>query len=194
MTGNQIAVADLIKSVSVLEYRPGAGDQNDELKEVARHVQVSWSMALAEVNENTYLQADAEGNLILLERDVSGVTEEDRRRLMLRGDMLLGEQVNRIRRIDMATVSDAPVVPRAFFATVRYTISHTTNTYANHNFQSGRGLHISLRPHRPFESRPAHPLAVGAGQIRQEPWRLPLPQLPRLQEPGPRGGRAEPLR
>lgn len=122
VTGNQIAVADLIKSVSVLEYRPGAGDQNDELKEVARHVQVSWSMALAEVNENTYLQADAEGNLILLERDVSGVTEEDRRRLMLRGDMLLGEQVNRIRRIDMATVSDAPVVPRAFFATVEGSI------------------------------------------------------------------------
>ncbi|KAL1643749.1 hypothetical protein SLS58_004765 [Diplodia intermedia] len=122
VTGNQIAVADLIKSVSVLEYRPGSGEQNDELKEVARHVQVSWSTALAEVNENTYLQADAEGNLILLERDVSGVTEEDRKRLLLRGDMLLGEQVNRIRRIDMATVSDAPVVPRAFFATVEGSI------------------------------------------------------------------------
>ncbi|KKY22382.1 putative uv-damaged dna binding [Diplodia seriata] len=122
VTGNQIAVADLIKSVSVLEYRPGGGEQNDELKEVARHVQVSWSTALAEVNENTYLQADAEGNLILLERDVSGVTEEDRKRLLLRGDMLLGEQVNRIRRIDMATVSDAPVVPRAFFATVEGSI------------------------------------------------------------------------
>ncbi|KAL0260571.1 hypothetical protein SLS55_004260 [Diplodia seriata] len=122
ITGNQIAVADLIKSVSVLEYRPGGGEQNDELKEVARHVQVSWSTALAEVNENTYLQADAEGNLILLERDVSGVTEEDRKRLLLRGDMLLGEQVNRIRRIDMATVSDAPVVPRAFFATVEGSI------------------------------------------------------------------------
>lgn len=123
VTGKQIAIADLIKSVSVLEYKAGAGEQSDELKEVARHVQVSWSMALAEVNENTYLQADAEGNLILLERDVSGVTEEDRRRLMLRGDMLLGEQVNRIRRIDIATVSDAPVVPRAFFATVSH--SHT---------------------------------------------------------------------
>ncbi|KAB2579269.1 DNA damage-binding protein 1 [Lasiodiplodia hormozganensis] len=122
VTGNQIAVADLIKSVSVLEYRPSAGEQNDELKEVARHVQVSWSTALAEVNENTYLQADAEGNLILLERDVSGVTEEDRKRLMLRGDMLLGEQVNRIRRIDMATASDAPVIPRAFFATVEGSI------------------------------------------------------------------------
>ncbi|GME24473.1 uv-damaged dna binding protein [Neofusicoccum parvum] len=122
VTGNQIAIADLIKSVSVLEYRRGANEQGDELKEVARHVQVSWSMALAEVNENTYLQADAEGNLILLERDISGVTEEDRKRLMLRGDMLLGEQVNRIRRIDMATVSDAPVVPRAFFATVEGSI------------------------------------------------------------------------
>ncbi|GME62029.1 uv-damaged dna binding protein [Neofusicoccum parvum] len=122
VTGNQIAIADLIKSVSVLEYRRGASEQGDELKEVARHVQVSWSMALAEVNENTYLQADAEGNLILLERDISGVTEEDRKRLMLRGDMLLGEQVNRIRRIDMATVSDAPVVPRAFFATVEGSI------------------------------------------------------------------------
>lgn len=149
MTGNQIAVADLIKSVSVLEYRPSAGEQNDELKEVARHVQVSWSTALAEVNENTYLQADAEGNLILLERDVSGVTEEDRKRLMLRGDMLLGEQVNRIRRIDMATASDAPVIPRAFFATVS---RHSSVFFRALTEQlAGRGLHIPLRSHHPVE-------------------------------------------
>jgi hypothetical protein len=34
--------------------------------------------------------------------------------------MLLGEMVNRIRRIDVATAEDAVVKPRAFLATVSY--------------------------------------------------------------------------
>ncbi|KAK7527041.1 DNA damage-binding protein 1 [Phyllosticta citriasiana] len=122
VSGKIIAIADLMKSVSIVEYHPGDGERNDRLTEVARHLQVSWSTALVEVKENTYLQADAEGNLTLLERDVSGVTVEDQRRLVPRGDMLLGEQVNRMRRVDVAIATDAPVIPKAFLATVEGSI------------------------------------------------------------------------
>ncbi|KAK8212136.1 DNA damage-binding protein 1 [Phyllosticta capitalensis] len=122
VSGRIIAIADLMKSVSLVEYQPGDGERNDRLTEAARHLQVSWSTALAEVKENTYLQADAEGNLTLLERDVSGVTAEDQRRLVPRGDMRLGEQVNRMRRVDVAIATDAPVIPKAFLATVEGSI------------------------------------------------------------------------
>ena len=147
-----------MKSVSLVEYQPGDGERNDRLTEAARHLQVSWSTALAEVKENTYLQADAEGNLTLLERDVSGVTAEDQRRLVPRGDMRLGEQVNRMRRVDVAIATDAPVIPKAFLATVSElllssaVVSNKTNTII-----TGRRLHLPLRAHRALQNRPPPP-------------------------------------
>jgi DNA damage-binding protein 1 len=118
VNGSQIAIADLMKSLVVLEYQRGDAGLPDTLAEVARHYQTTWATAVAEVDDNTYLESDAEGNLMLLARDQHGVTEDDKRRLNVSGEMLLGEMVNRIRRIDVATSADAVVVPRAFMATV----------------------------------------------------------------------------
>ena len=66
----------------------------------------------------TCISADADTNLMVLERDSKGVTEEDRRRMRTVSELRLGEMVNRIRRIDVATAPDAVVIPRAFMATV----------------------------------------------------------------------------
>jgi DNA damage-binding protein 1 len=118
VNGSQIAIADLMKSLVVLDYQRGDAGLPDTLKEVARHYQTTWATAVAEVDENTYLESDAEGNLMLLSRNQNGITEDDKRRLNVNGEMLLGEMVNRIRRIDVATTPDAVVVPRAFMATV----------------------------------------------------------------------------
>ncbi|OCK77712.1 DNA damage-binding protein 1 [Lepidopterella palustris CBS 459.81] len=118
VNGNIIAIADLMKSVSVVQYKPGEGGLPDTLIEVARHFQTTWGTAVAEVAEDTYLESDAEGNVMVLYRDTNGATEEDRRRLQVTSEMLLGEMVNRIRRIDVATAPDATVIPRAFLATV----------------------------------------------------------------------------
>lgn len=118
MSGNTIAVADLMKSVSILDFRRGKAGAPDALVEVGRHFQTAWGTAVAEVDVNSYLESDAEGNLMVLARDPDGVTEDDRRRLQITSEMLLGEMVNRIRRIDVATTPDAAVVPRAFLATV----------------------------------------------------------------------------
>lgn len=72
--------------------------------------------------ENTFLQSDAEGNLVVLQHDVNGFSEEDKRRLRVTSEMLLGEMVNRIRRIDVSPTPGAIVIPRAFLATVEGSI------------------------------------------------------------------------
>lgn len=122
--GDIIAVADLMKSVSLLRHevsQPGVAGQ-DILKEVARHYQSVWGTTVAEVDEHQYLETDGDGNLLLMRRDVDGVTDEDRRRLKVEAEMCLGEMVNRVRRIDVATQDAAVVQPRAFLGTV----SHST--------------------------------------------------------------------
>ena len=85
----------------IVEYTRGEAGLPDKLSEVARHYQTAWATSLAEVDENTYLESDAEGNLVLLYRDPDGVTVDDRKRLNLSAEMHLGEMVNRIRRIDV---------------------------------------------------------------------------------------------
>jgi DNA damage-binding protein 1 len=118
VNGSLITIADLMKSAVVVEYKRGDKGLPDTITEVARHFQTTWATAVAEVDENTYLEGDAEGNLAVLYRDPNGVTEDDKKRLNMSSEMQLGEMVNRIRRIDVVTAPDAVVVPRAFMATV----------------------------------------------------------------------------
>ncbi|KAK5135277.1 hypothetical protein LTR08_005380 [Meristemomyces frigidus] len=122
VTGTTIAVADLMKSLSLLTYTPARAGAPESLTEVARHFDTLWSTAVAQVAEHTYLEADAEGNLVVLEHDVAGYSEDDRRRLRVVGDFRLGEMVNRIRAISVQPSADAVVVPRAFLATVEGSI------------------------------------------------------------------------
>ena len=118
VTGNTIAIADLMKSVSVVEFRRGADGLPDTLTETARHYSTAWGTAVACVDDDSYLESDAEGNLMMLVQDRNGVTEDDQRRLKVTSKMRLGEMVNKIRRITVPVSSDAVVIPRAFLATV----------------------------------------------------------------------------
>lgn len=54
----------------------------------------------------------------MLNQDVNGFSEEDKRRLRVLSDMQLGEMVNRIRRIEVQPTAGAIVIPCAFLATV----------------------------------------------------------------------------
>jgi len=113
-----------MKSVSVIEYN----STTNTLIELARHFQTAWATAVALVDQNTYLEADAEGNLMVLSQDVTSEMKEDRRRLRITSEMLLGEMVNRIRPIvnsnapSSAGDATALVTPRAFLATVEGSI------------------------------------------------------------------------
>jgi len=107
-----------MKSVSLVEYTQGRAGLPDTLSEVSRHYETMWGTAIANVADNTYLEADAEGNLIVLQRDVASYSDDDKRRLRVTSELLLGEMVNRIRRIDVQPTANATVIPRAFLATV----------------------------------------------------------------------------
>lgn len=122
VTGNKIAIADLMKSISIVQLKAGRGGIPDELEEIARHYETSWATAVGQIDDNSYLESDAEGNLIVLNHEVGGFSDDDRRRLRVTSDMLLGEMVNRIRRIDVVPTSGAIVIPRAFLATVEGSI------------------------------------------------------------------------
>lgn len=117
VTGKTIVVADLMKSISIVES--GQDEQfRDEAKEVARHFATVWTTAVADIGSNQWLVSDAEGNLIVLRRNIDGITEEDRRRLEVTSELLLGEMVNRIRPVNIPQTSTVAVTPKAFLGTV----------------------------------------------------------------------------
>lgn len=115
---NTIAVADLMKSVSLVEFKPGQDGLPDSLTEVARHYQTLWSTAVAQIEENYYLEGDAEGNLVVLSRNTTGVTDDDKRRMEVTSELRLGEMVNRIQPMTVQSSPGAAVAPRALLATV----------------------------------------------------------------------------
>ena len=94
-----IAVADLMKSLSILALTPpGATTSLGEwsLTEIARHYAVLWSAAVTALGDNEWAVADMEGNILVLRRDVDGAMEDDRKRLQVVSEGRLGEVVNAI--------------------------------------------------------------------------------------------------
>ena len=131
VTGNLIAVSDLMKSVSIVEYKEGRDGLSDSMSEVCRHFQTVWSTCVANVAEDTFLESDAEGNLIVLHRNIHGVTDDDRRRLEVISEISLDEMVNRIRPVDVHQSTALTVRPKAFLATVRSTAGIQLHRRAN---------------------------------------------------------------
>ena len=114
-----------MKSISITSYTTGSMGLEDTLTETARHYQTAWGTAVAYVGEDTWLEADAEGNLMVLHQNIGGVTTDDRRRLEVTSEMRLGEMVNRIRSFEVTGTDSrtpAPVTPKAFMGTVEGSI------------------------------------------------------------------------
>ena len=114
-----------MKSVSIVSYTRGSRGLDDTLTETARHYQTAWATAVAHVGEDTWLESDAEGNLVVLHQNIGGVTSDDKRRLEVTSEMRLGELVNRIRSFEVGETDSrtpAPVTPRAFMGTVEGSI------------------------------------------------------------------------
>ncbi|KAI1502413.1 mono-functional DNA-alkylating methyl methanesulfonate N-term-domain-containing protein [Biscogniauxia marginata] len=116
--GNIIAVADLMKSMTLVEYTPAADGQPAKLSEVSRHYQSVWATALCHVDEQSWLESDAQGNLLVLRRNTTGVTLEDKRRMEVTSEINLGEMVNKMRKITVDASDNAIIIPRAFLGTV----------------------------------------------------------------------------
>ncbi|KAL7628990.1 hypothetical protein AAE478_000508 [Parahypoxylon ruwenzoriense] len=115
--GNIIAVADLMKSMTLVEYVSPSGGQPAELVEVSRHYQSIWATALCHIDEQSWLESDAQGNLLVLRRNLAGVTIEDKRRMEVTSEINLGEMVNKIRKVTVDASENAIIIPRAFLGT-----------------------------------------------------------------------------
>lgn len=149
-----IVVADLMKSVCIVQYIKGQDGASDRLEEIGRHYQTVWTTAVASIDKDLLLVSEAEGNLIVLSRNPGGVTEQDRHRLIPTSEIRLGEMVNRIRPINIQQLASLTVTPRAFLATVRpislISISGSRLILINTaSSATGRRLNLSLRPHQP---------------------------------------------
>jgi len=95
-----------------------------KLTEVARTYHTLWSTAVDMMDKDTVINADAEGNLSIWQRD-DALLVADQKRLRLIADMRIGEMINRIRRVDVQPlhlVRDAPLQPTAYIATVEGSI------------------------------------------------------------------------
>jgi DNA damage-binding protein 1 len=115
---NIIAVGDMMKSISLVEYTPGKGGLPDTLTEVARHMAAIWSTSVLHIEGQSYLETDHYGNLLVLRRNIDGLTPQDRRRLDVTSQFNLGEQVNKVVGIHIEPSATATVIPKAFLATV----------------------------------------------------------------------------
>ena len=196
ITGNIIAVADLMKSVSIVEYKRGTAGLPDTLEEVARHFQTVWATAVAQVGKDAaFLESDAEGNLMVLQQNTNGITADDRRRLEVISEIRLGEMVNRIRSFDVSANPNAIVTPTAFTGTVSpLFLPPSPPPPLTPPRRAGRRLHLPHRPHRPRLPRHPHAPAIRPRLPRPLPRQHPVQQLPRIQEPGAAGGGAVPVR
>lgn len=118
--GNIIAVADMMKSISLVEFVPAKDGNSALLTERARHYQSAWATAVSHIEDQSWLEADAQGNLMVLRRNPDGPTLDDQRRMETISEMNLGEMVNCIRKVAVETSSSAMIVPQAFLGTVSH--------------------------------------------------------------------------
>ncbi|KAI0404139.1 mono-functional DNA-alkylating methyl methanesulfonate N-term-domain-containing protein [Xylaria palmicola] len=116
--GNIIAVADIMKSMSLVEFTPAAEGQPPKLTEVSRHYQSIWATALCHVEGEEWLESDTQGNLMVVRRNTTGVTIDDKRRMEVISEMNLGEMANKIRKITVDASDSAIIIPKAFIGTV----------------------------------------------------------------------------
>ncbi|KAH8602074.1 mono-functional DNA-alkylating methyl methanesulfonate N-term-domain-containing protein [Bisporella sp. PMI_857] len=122
VTGDIIAVGDMMKSLSLVQFIPGKDGLPDKLEEVARHMQALWSTAVVNIEPDTYLESDHHGNLVVLHRNREGITIEDRKRLEVTSTLNLGEMTNKIVPLNIAAAPNAIVIPQAFIATTEGSI------------------------------------------------------------------------
>jgi len=118
--GNVIAVADLMKSISLVEFTPPSkGGIKARLVETDRHFQSCWATSVRYIGDKTWLETEAGGHLLVVRQKEEGITEFDRSQMELISEFNLGEQVNCTRTLDVAPSEGSIIVPKAFLGTVR---------------------------------------------------------------------------
>ncbi|ATY62194.1 DNA damage-binding 1 [Cordyceps militaris] len=122
VSGNMIGVGDLMQSLSLVEFTPPKDGEPAKLQEKARHFQSAWATSVCHLDGERWLETDAQGNIMVLARNPEAPTEQDRGRLEITSEMNLGEQINKIRKLNVAPADNAVVSPKAFLASIEGTL------------------------------------------------------------------------
>jgi DNA damage-binding protein 1 len=109
--GDFAVVGDLMKSISLVAYKP----LEQRLEEVARDYAPNWMTAVHALDDDIYLGAENSCNILALQRNSGASAEEDRARLDEIASFHVGEFVNRFREGSLVARSedtDAALAPR----------------------------------------------------------------------------------
>lgn len=109
-----------MQSLSVIELVRSEETGQAQLVERARHFQQGWATSVCHLDGERWLEADAQGNLVVLRRNPEAPTEQDRSRLEITSELNVGEQINRIRKLNVPVNESAVVSPRAFLGSVSF--------------------------------------------------------------------------
>ncbi|KAK8530110.1 hypothetical protein V6N12_060866 [Hibiscus sabdariffa] len=113
--GDFIVVGDLMKSISLLIYKPEEG----AIEERARDYNANWMSAVEIFDDDVYLGAENNFNLLTVRKNSEGATDEKRNRLEVVGEYHLGEFVNRFHHGSLVVRfpdSEAGQIPTVIFA------------------------------------------------------------------------------
>mmetsp|Transcript_12957 Transcript_12957/g.36428 ORF Transcript_12957/g.36428 Transcript_12957/m.36428 type:complete len:1117 (+) Transcript_12957:258-3608(+) len=91
--GDFIVVGDLMKSISLLIYKP----DEHVIEERARDYDSNWMMSVDILDDDTYLGGENSYNIFSVRKNSDAATDEERMRLEPVGEMHVGELINRFR-------------------------------------------------------------------------------------------------
>lgn len=91
--GDFIVVGDLMKSISLLNYKSDGGN----IDEIAKDLNSNWMSAIGILDDDTYIGSETDFNLFTVQRNSGAASDEERGRLETVGEYHLGEFVNRFR-------------------------------------------------------------------------------------------------
>ncbi|KAG6039379.1 hypothetical protein E4U41_002742 [Claviceps citrina] len=117
ISGNMIGVVDLMQSLCLVEFTPSENGSPARLTEKGRHNETAWTTSVCHLDGERWLAADGRGNMTVLERD-KDMRMYGNGNLKILAQINLGEQINRIRRLHVASSEVAIVSPKAFLGSV----------------------------------------------------------------------------
>ncbi|KAK1241340.1 hypothetical protein MKX08_001314 [Trichoderma sp. CBMAI-0020] len=122
VSGNMIGIGDLMQSLTLVKFTPPQDGKKAKLEEKARHYQQAWTTSISALDDSRWLEADAQGNIIVLRQNLEAPTEQDQSQLQVISELNIGEQINRIRKLQVAPGENAIVVPKAFLGSIEGTL------------------------------------------------------------------------
>lgn len=135
--GDFVLVGDLMRSMSLLAYKPLEGN----FEEIARDYQTNWMTSVEILDDDTFLGAESTTNLFVCQKDSAATTDEERQHLQEVGQFHLGEFVNVFRHGSLVMQhpgeTSSPTQGSVLFGTIHGAIGLVSQLPADfHNFLS----------------------------------------------------------